>query len=313
MSAKPRIDQRVAYVYVAMQNLAEGRPLNEIAEELGISRFAAARMVRRARELGLIEVRAVVDDPVEVDLSARLARRYGLESAIVVATPSTGVADVRAALAAVAARFFVEHAVEDDVVGMTPGRTSVAMSRCVEQLPWLDVVQLTGVGDPNLANGVEAILNIGRMSGGATFPLYAPIFVPDGQKEGILRHPANARTVQRFSAVTAAYLTIGGWPDASLLATQVAEVGEMDRFADRDVVAEIGTVLLDSSGRSISGFEDLIVGIGEDATRAIPLRVAVGGGADKARAVRAVLDSGIAQVVITDAHSASLALDAAAD
>src|SRR5690606_26594158 len=161
-----RIDQQVAHVYVALQNLAEGRAISEIAAEIGVSRFTAARMVKRARELGLVEVRAVVNDPVDVELSARLAQRYGLQSALVVACPSSGDAEVREALAEVAAKFLVDHAQEDEVLGLTPGRTSVALSRRVEELPSLDVVQTTGVGDPNLANGVEAILNIGRASGG---------------------------------------------------------------------------------------------------------------------------------------------------
>lgn len=310
MSAPLKIDQRVAHVYVAMQNLAEGRPLNEIAAEIGVSRFAAARMVKRARELGLIEVRAVVDDPIDVDLSARLARAYGLESAIVVACAATGEAEVREALAQVAARFLVERAVEDDVIGMTPGRTSVALSRHVDALPSLDVVQITGVGDPNLANGVEAILNIGRASGGATYPLYAPIFLDAQEKAATMRHPANSRTVRKFAALSTAYLTIGGWPDSSLLARQVAEVGDLPRFRERGVVAEIGTTLLDECGRTISGLEDRIVGIDEEAMRAIPLRVAVGGGAGKAQALRAVLRAEAAHVVITDARSARAALDA---
>jgi len=304
-----RIDQQVAHVYVALQNLAEGRAISEIAAEIGVSRFTAARMVKRARELGLVEVRAVVNDPVDVELSARLAQRYGLQSALVVACPSSGDAEVREALAEVAAKFLVDHAQEDEVLGLTPGRTSVALSRRVEELPSLDVVQTTGVGDPNLANGVEAILNIGRASGGATYPLYAPIFVEPDERAAMLRHPANARTVRKLAAITTAYLTIGGWPNSSLLARQITEVGEMPRFEERGVIAEFGTTLLDADGNTIDGLEEWLVGIDEPTLRGIPLRVAVGGGEGKERALRAVLRSGLAHVVITDSRSARKALE----
>ena len=93
------LDQQILHVHVAMQNLAHGRPLNEIAEEIGRSRFATARMVRRARELGLIEVRPTMPVPIDADLSARIARQFGLRSALVVATRSTDDAEVREALA----------------------------------------------------------------------------------------------------------------------------------------------------------------------------------------------------------------------
>src|SRR5690625_6004881 len=81
MSKPMTIDQQVLHVYVALQNLAHGRPVNEIAEDIGKSRFATARMVKRARALGLIEVRATVSAPVDVGLSTELAQRYGLHTA----------------------------------------------------------------------------------------------------------------------------------------------------------------------------------------------------------------------------------------
>jgi DNA-binding transcriptional regulator LsrR (DeoR family) len=310
MSGELSIDQRVLYVYVALQNLAHGRPINEIADEVGVSRFAAARMVRRARELGLIEVRAAADDPVDVELSRRLAQAFGLDSAIVVVTPSPREDDVREMIAEVAARFLIEHTQQDDVIGLTPGRTLVAVSRKVPELPWVDVVQLTGVGAPRLEDGVEAIANLGRAGNGATYPLYAPIFVEAGEAALIMKQPANQRTLKRFERLSKAFLTIGGWPDSSLLARQAAEFGVMDDLLERGVVAEIGTVLLDEEGRTVETLTERVIGITERQLRAVPVRVAVGGGPGKEDALAPVLRSGIPNIVITDMRSAERALAA---
>jgi DNA-binding transcriptional regulator LsrR (DeoR family) len=308
MSAHPWIEQQVTFVYVAIQNLAEGRPLGDIAREIGVSRFTAARMVRRARELGLIEVRVSTDDPVDVALSMRLAQRFDLEAAIVVASPASPQHDVHTALTAAAARFLVEHTSEDDVIGVCPGRTIVALSRQIASLPWADIVQLTGVCDPDVGDGLDAILSRDRASGGASYPLHTSLFVGAHERAALLRHPTNARTIRRFAAVTTAYLTLGGWPASSLLATQVDEAGEMDSFVDLGVVADVGTTLLDTHGQVISGMEDRLFGIDDTALRRIPRRVIVGGGAAKGDALRAALRSGIATVVITDAHAARSAL-----
>lgn len=308
MSKTLPLDQQVLHVYVALQNLAHGRPVNDIADEIGKSRFATARMVRRARDLGLVEVRATVADPIDVELSARLAQRFGLQSALVVVTHSTDESSVREAIAAVTARVIVETIEEDDVVGFTPGRTLVQASRGITQLPSADVVQLTGVGWPRLEDGIEVISNIGRAAGGATYPLYAPILI-EPEARVILKHPAIQHTMSRFEHVTKAFLTIGGWPSASLLAQHLTETGELEAFASRGVIAEYGTSLLDADGRTVSGLEDRFVGISEKRLRDVDLRVAIGGGEGKERAVSAVLRSGMADVIVTDVRSARLAMN----
>ena len=303
------LDQQILHVHVAMQNLAHGRPLNEIAEEIGRSRFATARMVRRARELGLIEVRPTMPVPIDADLSARIARQFGLRSALVVATRSTDDAEVREALASVTARYLSETVEEDDVLGVAPGRTLARASREIDQLPSADVVQLTGIGWPRLEEGAEVVSAIGRAAGGATFPLYVPILI-DPEAAPILHHPAITGTMRRFRHVRKAFLTVGGWPRSSLLAQILGENGERAGFEERGVVAEIGTTLLDIQGRTVSGLEGRFIGISEEELRAVPLRVAIGGGEWKQQAVLATLRSGLVNVLITDVRTAELALAA---
>ena len=303
------LDQQILHVHVAMQNLAHGRPLNEIAEEIGRSRFATARMVRRARELGLIEVRPTMPVPIDADLSARIARQFGLRSALVVATRSTDDAEVREALASVTARYLSETVEEDDVLGVAPGRTLARASREIDQLPSADVVQLTGIGWPRLEEGAEVVSAIGRAAGGATFPLYVPILI-DPEAAPILHHPAITGTMRRFRHVRKAFLTVGGWPRSSLLAQILGENGERAGFEERGVVAEICTTLLDIQGRTVSGLEWRFIGISEEELRAVPLRVAIGGGEWKQQAVLATLRSGLVNVLITDVRTAELALAA---
>ena len=60
--------------------------------------------------------------------------------------------------------------------------------------------------------------------------------------------------------------------------------------------------------REVLRLEDRFVGISEEQLRGIGLKIAIGGGAGKERAVAAVLRSGMADVIITDVRSAQLAL-----
>ncbi len=311
MSRELTIDQQVLHVYVAMQNLAHGRSVNDIAADIGKSRFATARMVKRARALGLIEVRPTVSAPVDVGLSAQLTQRYGLRAALVVATHSSDVVEARDAIARIAARFIVDNVAEDDILGFAPGRTLVLASRLIERLPSADVVQLTGVGAPRLEDGVEVISNIGRLTGGATHPLYAPaVLMKDPEATLLLKHPSIQRTMRRFDHMQKAFLTIGGWPEASWMARQLLDLGEREEYEEKGVVAEIGTMLLDADGNAVSGLEERIVGISEEQLRNVEMRVAIGGGPGKEHAVLATLRAGVANHVITDIRCAKAALAA---
>lgn len=306
MSNSMDLQSKVLHAYVAVQHLGHGRSILELAEEVGLSRFTVSRMVKRARELRLVEVRATLEDPVDITLSTRLASQFSLRSALVVAVSGTTEDDVRGAIAAVTAKFLQDNVKDGDIIGATPGRTMVRASRLVDSLPTADVVQLTGVGNSRVEDGVEAVLNLGRASSGETFPLYAPFLADRQTTSTMLTHPSLQRTLQRFRRISQAFLTIGGWPDSSLLATQVSDYG--DEHLVKDVVAELGSTLLDADGRDVNALDGRLIGISGAELQAIPQRVAIGGGAGKHEAVLAVLRSGLADVVITDVESARYAL-----
>lgn len=310
MSTHIGIEKQILYAFVAKQILAHGRAINDVADELSLSRFAVSRMVRRARELGLVEVSVHLPDPVDIELSGALARRFGLRSAIVVQTSGATDAEARFPLASLAAQFLTDNIVDDDVVGISPGRTLVQASRLIERLPSSDVVQLTGVGTAKMEDGVEAILNLARATGGTAYPLYAPIVLPGEGASLLVQHPALRQAFAKFPHLTKAVVTIGGWPGASLLALQLDEMGAAQAALAAGVVAEIGVTLLDAHGRPVGELSDRLVGIPTAQLRDVPLVIAVGGGSGKTDAVLAVLRSGLAHVVITDDASARFALAA---
>lgn len=300
------IKQKILHAYVATEHLGQGRPILELAEELGVSRFVVSRMINRARETGLIEVRARLEDQIDVALSGRLARRFALDAAIVVTARSEQ--QVSGALAAMAAQHLQENIREDELVGVAPGRTLVAASRLIDRLPSADIVQLTGVGAPRLDDGVEAVLNLARAAGGATYPVYAPFLIESGLRSSLLRHPTILEAVRRFPRVTTAVLTIGGWPDASLLARQARAHGGLEERIRR-VVADVGAVLLTAEGEAVDDLDDMLVGIDAAQLRAVGARIGVGGGAGKHEAVLAALRSGLLTTLITDAATARFVLE----
>lgn len=311
MSDVVRVEDQVVYAYAAIQHLQHGRSLLDIAEELGVSRFAAGRMVQKARTLGLFEVRPRLAEPVDPDLSRALKDRFGLVGAFVVVAHSSRPEVIRSTIAGVAARAVSESIRDEYVVGLGSGRTIVEMCRQMSDVPVCDVVQLTGAANGRAEDSLEAIVTLSRVARGRMYPLHSPFVATEVNAARVISaQPSIREALRRIDSVQVAVLSIGGWPDSSLLADLYGQLGEQDELMRRGVVAEVGTTLLDAGGQRLPIVDERMIGISTRQLDQVPVVFGIGGGAGKERAVLAALRSGLVDVVVTDARIARLALEA---
>jgi len=310
VSKELSMEEQLRHVYAAMQHLKFGRPTVEIAEEMGVSRFAVGRMVKYAREQGLVEVTPRLPDPVDATLSKALASSYGLESAIVCIPAAGGDKAARAAIAAVASKLLSELIEEDDIVGLGPGRTILETCARIENAPNCDLVQLTGVASTDDDN-LQVIMELRRVAQGRMFPLHSPFIATDHVAAQVIRsQPGVRQALKRMDLLDKAVFTVGGWPHSSLLASLLNEAGELGPLMEQGVAAEIGTTLLDNHGGELHLLDDRMIGITTQQLAAVPLKVALGGGPGKERAVIAALKSGLVDTLVTDAGTARAAMAA---
>jgi DNA-binding transcriptional regulator LsrR (DeoR family) len=103
-------------------------------------------------------------------------------------------------------------------------------------------------------------------------------------------------------------LTIGGLPRSSLLADMLLESGELADLLAEGAVAEMGTTVIRSDGEIIRTLDARAIGITTEQLRRIPFRIGLGGGESKHQAVLATLRSGLMDMIVTDVHSAKMAL-----
>lgn len=309
MSKPLGVEDQVQHVYVAIQHLQHDRSTVDLAEELGLSRFMIGRMIKRAREDGLIQVVPRLPEPMSSELSKALGKKFGLSSAIVVTPPRNSDESARMVVARLASRLLSDLIAEDDIVGLGPGRTIVQTCELIVDVPTCDVVQLTGVATPGPEANLNAIMRLSQVAKGRMFPLYAPFLATDtASARTIAAQPAVHQALQRMDQLDKAVLTVGGWPASSQLATQLGELGELESLLAQGVVAEFGTTLLDAEGRELKALEGRLIGLNTLQLAKVPLRVALGGGPGKQKALVAALKSGLVDVVVTDERAARLAL-----
>lgn len=295
------VDELIETAAVAKRHYLDGRTKVQIADEFGISRFKVTRLLNQALRQGIVAITVSLPQAIDPELSMSLRDRFGLKRAVVVAPADESPEAVRDSIGQAAARVVMESVRDGDVLGIANGRTINATTQHITALARCDVVQLTGMALSIEADSVELVRRVSAISGGTPHAIYAPLTVGTAATASALRaDPKIMQAIELFGKVTIAVVAVGSWepPDSQLFLSLTPD--ERERLRARDVCADVAGGLLDSQGRSLHDLVDRTIGISLDELRAVPQLVVVGGGARKIKAIRAVLKSGLASVLVTD-------------
>ncbi|MFC4001902.1 sugar-binding transcriptional regulator [Prauserella oleivorans] len=321
MSTKNRgwgLSDSVQAATIAHRFYVLGESKLEIAEAFGLSRFKVARILDTARERGLVRVEFDLPVPVDPALSEELRSAYGLDRAIVLERAERRVtrAEQRRRIGALAAQLLSEIATPDDVIGLSWARSVNVMTEQITSLPRCPIVQLCGVqaGTDMRDRSVETVGRLARVSGGAAYPIFAPLVLPDRRTtETLRRQPGIAETFGQFHHLTKAVVSIGAWRENESTVYDALSPAERDAISKRGAKAEVAARLFDADGNALStGLAHHVLAISHDELRRVPEVIALGYTTPKAEAIDAVLRSGLVTTLITDAEAATEALRLAA-
>jgi DNA-binding transcriptional regulator LsrR (DeoR family) len=296
-------DELVRIAFVAHQHYIAGRTRIQIAQDLGLSRFKVGRMLDDAIAGGIVKFEISTPGPLDLGLSLKLKDRFGLKHALAVRTPTEAPETVQEHLGAVAAELLREIATDDDVIGLTAGRTLSAMAGALTTLPHCDVVQLAGVAGPIQETGVEVIRRVSSVAGGRPWSIYAPLVVSDPRTAHAIRQqPDMQATFAQFARVTIALVAVGSWspPDSQMYDNAAISPAQRSSLLEKGVRAEVCATLIDAQGSVVEDIEDSCIAIDTAALSRIPDVIAVAGGEHKTSAIRAALASGLVNSLITD-------------
>lgn len=293
---------------VARRYYLQNKQKNEIADELGVSRFKVARLLDEARDSGIVHIHIEVPTDIDLELGDRVAHRFGVARVVAARTLDEDESSIWPVIGAAAADYLASILGTQDVLGISWGR---ALSNTVEAFSartGTDVVQL--VGGVNAGNsaigGVELVRRMSAATGGHAYPLNAPLILGSASIAKALRLDSSlADAIGRFPSITVAALGVGSWaPAMSAVANELSDA-ERDVVAELDVVADMCGILFDSSGQEVdSPLKGRTVGVELEDLRRIPEVIAVAGGPEKSPAIASVLRSGLVTTLVTDARTA---------
>ncbi|MTI94603.1 MAG: hypothetical protein FH749_03815 [Firmicutes bacterium] len=311
-SKKPSRDDISLMVAVAQLCYQKGKTQEEIAEMLEISRPKVSRLLSQARENGIVEI--TVRNPIAQNtvIQQKLKQAFALQDAIVTPMAVDQQEVIVPQIARAAAEYIGENLPEQAILGMGRGHSIYEMAN---KLPADQTLQPTviplsgGLGEGDAGYPITEILTrTATALGGKSKYLYAPALVSGKQiRESVLAEPHSQEVVQLWDKMDWAVLGIGAIPtlrrleDPDFYRGLQAFVQEVKEKPVADFC--LWFVLQNGLIPTTSNQNGLIAATPEQISRA-RVRMAVAGGIGKARAIYAVLKTGLLNVLVTEERTA---------
>ncbi len=294
---------------VARMYYVDGRTKSEIAKALLLSRFRVARILERALEKGLVEVRFNYPSrQIDIALSSRLQQHLALQHCAVVSAPDANREALLAELGKAASTVLTEMTTAQDVLGFAWARAMEAMVPELHDLPAQAVVQLAGAypGAGHAPTSIDLVRDIGRATGIPVYAYYAPLLATDIAAANAIKRQTDFLAAQEMvKHVTIGVIGIGAWSAGASSIYDTINTATAAEIAAQGVVAEASGTTIDERGNEIStDASKRCIGVTSAELIAIPTVVAVVFGVQKAKAIRAAVRGGYINGIVTHASLA---------
>lgn len=302
---------RIAYRFYMADRTQE-----ELARDFHMSRSKVQRLLKRARQTGIVDTRIIAPPGLNLALESRLRAAFRLEDAIV--TPDQPDEQSQRQTVARAAAEYLERSLSAGaVVAVGMGRNTGEIARFYRPTRPLDCTFVSAMGgSPGVAgptNPNEICRALAERSGGRAESLYAPAYVESQEIRDQLRQQAAVvHSLQIAAAADVALVGVGGTDDeCTMVRSGCCPLGEMARFRAQGAVGDVLGNYFDVTGQMISSdLNRRLIGLTLDDLRRIDTVIAVVSEGDKSASVLGALRTGVLDVLIVDEANATALLEA---
>lgn len=302
---------------LARRYYVEDRTQEQLGREFALSRQKVQRLLKRARQVGIVAIHIEAPEWLQLDLEAGLRDTFGLSEAIVAAAQADREAE-RDAVAQRAAQYLERRLRSGLVVAVSHGRTTSAVARFFRPANRLDIRFVSAMGGsprvdaPTNPNEICRVLAQG--CGGRAESLYAPAYVESaGVREQVRAQEAVSRTLDLAAKADVALVGIGGVDDdCTMVRSGCLNKDEVAWLRSQGAVGDVLSYFVDREGKPVAfAQQDRLVGLSVDDLRRIRTVVAVVSEREKQAAILGVLRAGLVDVLVVDEGNARAVLDAA--
>jgi DNA-binding transcriptional regulator LsrR (DeoR family) len=294
---------------VAKMHYVSDMPQVEIARRLDLSTATVSRLIKRAREEGIVRIE-VRELAAEDAIASELASRLGLQQAIVVDSTHDG-GGIAALAAPVHALLQTLGLGADSVMAIGWGRTVWEVVRSgMPRLPGVTLVPCSG-GLDELAQHyqVNEFLRVtAEQTGGVPRFIHAPYLPADRLREFIVADKATARNLELWDRIDVALVGIG-----PPYAAEPAVGGPTSAPRDPGLATAAGDVLrhyYDAEGRPLTwAGESRLLAVTPDQLRRTPVVIGAAASRAKAASILGAARARLVNVLVTDLRAAEAVLE----
>lgn len=296
-------------VWAAWLYYEESLTQEQIATLLGVARGRVIGLLRDARARGVVSISIAPRHLQSVGLSRAVAGRFGLNSCLVI-PDGEGAADGHDRVGRAGARLLSERLQPGDVLGVSWGRTVLALANAlpVRDVPGLTAVQVTGsfVGTPEMSAEL-CTSTVANRTGARCVYLHAPGLVSDPRVRTMLMREPNLR--EQFRILGSCSRIVFGVghlkPSSTVFRSGYLERADAAPYVARGAVGVVAGRFFAAEGAPvIDALDERMIGLDLSQVAHIADRICVAAGTDKAVAIAGALRGGFATDLVTDAATA---------
>lgn len=300
-------------VQIATLYYRNGLTQEQIGKELGITRLRVNKLLREAKQAGIVQIRIVNPLESHAHLRESLIKRYGLKDAEISLEADDTSPRFAPELGRAGAAAVTRLLGDVRTVGIGWG---TAVYECVHALQNdskngsspLVVPLIGGLGDTSAHFQINWLASrFAERIGGEVRPLHAPYLVERPEiKEAILSDQVLAETVALWDHLDMAVVGVGvSLTRSPLLNSPYFTPRHLVELQRQKIEGDICSRFFDAQGRLCRwDINERLIAVTLEQIRACPLVVAIAGGGGKFAAIQAALKAGYIDVLVTDSITA---------
>ncbi|MBG6247092.1 MULTISPECIES: sugar-binding transcriptional regulator [Symbiopectobacterium] len=283
----------------------------EIAKKFGISRIKVGRLLKRAKEEGIVEINVRYHPVFSTRLEQQLLELFPIKRALI-ALDHPDEEEQRRQVAALVSNHLAVTLKDGTVVAVGQGRNVSGVADHVENVTERHCKFICGIGGTHrpgdAINADHISRRLAKKFGGSSETLYAPAYVENrALKQAFMRNGTIKETLDRARKADIALVGIGDMNENSYMVKlgwfTPQEI--VDASLNQGVIGDIaGYDFFNAQGQHIDTvMHDRVIGVSIEELRNIPCVIAIASENTKALAILGALRTGAIDIIATSASN----------